>query len=102
MDKCKLQPEVNTWDTLLTKDGIRPQPEKLKAIVDMPNPNNQSSFLGMVTYYDRFTPGLASKCANLNELLHKDAKQQWNQEHFEYLQAIKASMTSTEALAHSL
>ena len=51
--------------------------EKLKAIVNMPNPNNQKellSFLGMMTYYDWFIPGLASNCANLNNLLHKDAK----------------------------
>ena len=27
----------------------------------------------MVNYYDKFTPGLALKCANLNDLLHKDA-----------------------------
>ena len=69
----------------------------------MPNPNNQKelrSFLGMVNYYDRFTPGLASKCANLNDLLHKEAAWQWDKHHAASVQEIKTALTSTEALAH--
>ena len=104
MNKCKFfQPEVQYLGHMIDKDRIRPQPEKLKAFVEMPNPNNQKellSFLGMVNYYDRFTPGLASKCANLNDLLHKEAAWQWDKHHAASVQEIKTALTSTEALAH--
>ena len=101
MNKCKFfQPEVHYLGHIIDKDGIRPQLEKLKGILEMLNPNNQKelrSFLGMVNYYDRFTLGLASKCANLNDLLHKEAVWQWDKHHAAAVQEIK---TATEALAH--
>ena len=104
MNKCKFfQPELRYLGHIIDKDRIRPQPEKLKAILEMSNPNNQKelrSFLGMVNYYDRFTPGLASKCANLNDLLHKEAVWQWDKHHAAAVQEIKTALTSTEALAH--
>ena len=103
-EKCKFfQSQVQYLGHIIDKDGIRPVPEKIKAIVDMPEPNNPKelrSFLGMVNYYDRFTPGLASKCACLNDLLHKDAKWKWTKLHSQAVNAIKLSLTSTESLSH--
>ena len=104
MEKCKFfQSEIQYLGHVIDKDGIRPLAEKLRAIVEMPNPTNQKelrSFLGMVKYYDKFTPDLASKCTNLNDLLHQDAKWQWSHQHSEAVQMIKSSLTSTEALTH--
>ena len=43
----------------IDNEDIWPVSEKIKAIVDMPKLNNSKelhSFLGMVNYYDRFTP----------------------------------------------
>ena len=67
-EKCKFfQSQVQYLGHNTDKEGIRPvPPEKIKAIVDMPKPKNPKelcSFLGMANYFDRFTPGLASKCA---------------------------------------
>ena len=77
-EKCKFfQSQFQYLGHIIDKEGIRPVPEKIKAIIDMPKPKNPKElhfFLGMVNYSDRFTPGLASKCACLNDLLHKDAK----------------------------
>ena len=73
MKKCKFfQSEIQYLGHVIDKDRIRHLPEKLRAIVEMPNPTNQKelcSFLSMVKYYDKFTPNLASKC----DLLHQDA-----------------------------
>ena len=74
------QSQVQYLGHIIDKQGVWPVPEKIKAIVDMTKPNNPKelcSFLGMVNYYDCFTPSLASKCACLNDLLHKDAKWKW-------------------------
>jgi len=95
--------QVQNLGHIIDKEGIRPVPEKIKATVDMPKPNNPKelrSFLGMVNYYDRFTPGLASKCACLNDLLHKDAKWKWTNKHSQAMNSIKASLTSTDSLSH--
>ena len=69
----------------------------------MPKPNNPKglrSFLGMVNYCDCCTPGLASKCACLNDLLHKDAKWKWTKKHSQAVDTIKKSLTFTESLNH--
>ena len=98
-----MQSQVQYLGHIIDKDGIRPVPEKIKAIVDMPeynNPKELRSFLGMVNYYDHFTPGLASKCACLNDLPHKDAKWKWTKLHSQGLNAMKLSLTSTESLSH--
>ena len=104
MEKCEFfQAEVRYLGHIIDKSGIRPQPDKLKAIVDMPfpqNPKELRSFLGMVNYYDKFTPGLASKCAILNDLLHKDAKWKWSERHLKAVEVIKTALTSTETLTH--
>lgn len=64
------------------------------------NPKELHSFLGMVNYYDKFTPGLASKCAILNDLLHKDTKWNWSKQHSQAVKVIKTALTSPETLTH--
>ena len=56
----------------------------------------------MVKYYDKFTPGLASKCAVLNDLLCKDAKWKWSKQHSKAVEVIKTALTSTETLTQEL
>ena len=104
-EKCKFfQSQVQYLGHIIDKEGIHPVPEKIQAIVDMPKPSNHKklrSFLGMVNYYDRFAPGLASKCVCLNDLLHKDAKLNWTKKHSQAVNATKESLTSTESLSHA-
>jgi len=69
----------------------------------MPYPKNVAelrSFLGMVNYYDRFTPGLATRCAVLNDLLHKNSTWCWTREHSQAVDAIKEALTSSTTLSH--
>ena len=83
---------------ILDKDAC-PHPDKVKAITAMPDPQNQSelkSFLGMVQYYDRFIPGLATDCAVLNNLLQKHSKWTWKPKHAKAVEAVKTSLTSAD------
>ena len=69
------QDSITYLGHIVDKEGVRPHPDKIKAIAKMPEPKNQAelcSFLGMVDYYDRFVPGLATTCAPLNSLLQKN------------------------------
>ena len=104
LEKCQFfQDSVTYLGHILDREGIRPHPDKIKAITAMPEPQNQSelrSFLGMVQYYDRFIPGLATNCAVLYDLLQKNSKWKWTTEHTKAIEVVKASLTSTDTLTH--
>ena len=56
-----------------TSDGLKPDPEKVTAITDMPPPDSVQSlqrYLGMVNYFDKFIPNLNEVAAPLRELTH--------------------------------
>ena len=102
--KCAfLQTSVAYLRHLINKDGIRPQVDKVEAIQKMLMPNNPKelrSFLGMINYYDRFLPGLATKCACLNDLLHKDKEWHWTDKHSEAVEVVKETLSSVDTLTH--
>ena len=59
-------------------DGVRPDPAKVKAIVQMSVPTNVQEvrqFRGMVNYIGMFIPNLATMMKPINDLLKKDV--QW-------------------------
>ena len=57
--------------------GLHTLPSKVEAILKAPDPENLQqlrSFLGLLNYYGKFIPNLASIVHPLNQLLQKDAK----------------------------
>ena len=62
-DKCKFKVnEVGYVGHLLTAEGLKPDPEKVRAIVEMKIPENVKDlqqFLGMVRYLSKFVPRLS-------------------------------------------
>ena len=60
------------------KEGILPCKEKLRAIADAPVPTNVAevqSFIGLVTYYNRFVPEFSEILSPLYEVLKKNVKE---------------------------
>ena len=76
---------------IITPDGLKPNPEKVKAVKSFKPPANQDdlrAFLGLVNYYRSFIPHMAERQHPLNKLLGKGTKYNWSpqcQEAFEYL-----------------
>jgi len=68
--KCKFAcGEIKYLGHLITEEGIRPNPEKVRAIKEMPWPDSaekMSSFLGLVSYYRAFI----ENCSTISEPLH--------------------------------
>ena len=56
---------------VVSTDGCRPDPEKIRAIVEMPapkDPKQLESFLGMISYYSSFVPEMHSMRGPLDDL----------------------------------
>ena len=74
--KCIFRSNQITYlGQLLTSEGIKADPRKVSAILDIPAPENKSDlqrFLGMVTYLGKFVPNLSEVSAPLRVLLEKD------------------------------
>ncbi|CAB4010839.1 Hypothetical predicted protein [Paramuricea clavata] len=83
--KCKIRVrEVSYIGHTLTSEGIKPDKEKVKAILLMPEPSTKQElqwFIGMVQKVAKFIPYLSEKLAPLRSLLKKNAAWQWNAEH---------------------
>lgn len=82
--KCKFF--VDTIDFLghvISSTGIKPNPEKTKAVLNAPPPNNLKelqAYLGLINFYGKFIPNISTKLYPLYELLRKDNKFNWTQE----------------------
>ena len=67
----------------LDADSIHCTKDKLEAIMNMRAPENVTelrSFLGLITYYQKFIPNLSSMFQPLHELLQKDVTWEWTAE----------------------
>ncbi|KAK2706792.1 hypothetical protein QYM36_014732 [Artemia franciscana] len=68
---------------LITADGIKPDPSKVQAIIEMPHPSNKdklATFLGMTNFLSKYIPNLSSLSYPLGEL-GKQTAFEWNNEH---------------------
>ena len=86
---------------LLSNTGVHPDPEKIKAITQMPQPADVKSlqrFLGMVNYLSKFIQLQSTLTATLRELLHKDVEFRWEENHTKAFNAIKTAVANITAL----
>ncbi|UYV72607.1 K02A2.6-like, partial [Cordylochernes scorpioides] len=82
-DKCKFQlQEVQFLGHIVTTEGIKIDPEKVRAIGEIKSPSNKQELqrlLGMIQYLSRFIPNLAEKTKNMRLLLKKDTPWLWDE-----------------------
>ena len=101
-DKCKFKvKEVGYVGHLLTAEGLKPDPEKVRAIVEMQTPKNVKDlqrFLGMVRYLSKFVPRLSELALPLQHLLHADVPWTWDSVHQRAFDNLKDAIGSTPAL----
>ena len=101
---CRIrQEEVPYVGHVLSKEGLRPDPEKIRAVLEMQPPQNAKelkSSLGFIQYLAKFTPNMASESAPLRELLEKQVAWHWNQEQETSFQKLKQMVSSTPVLGY--
>ena len=68
-EKCVFRrPEIEYLGEVVTQDGVKPDPNKIQAITEMPTPRDVLELqhvLGMVTYLGRFIPNMSVRTAAL-------------------------------------
>lgn len=81
--KCKFkQKEVKYLGNILGAQGIRVDKDRIKAIVEMKEPNTLKEllrFLGMINYVSKFIPNVAEITAPLRELNKKGLNFVWTE-----------------------
>jgi transposase InsO family protein len=96
-DKCLfLKSSLKYIGYVFSQSGVKPDPEKVKAIRQAPAPSNVSeirSFMGMVTFCARFIPNLATISAPLMKLTHKNANWNWSPTEEKAFQDIKSALS---------
>jgi hypothetical protein len=93
--------EVIYMGNKITSEGIKPDPAKVEAIKNMPEPTDKTAVqrvLGMVKYLDKYIPHASEICKPLRDLLKKENKWSWQNEHREAMKQVKAALMSDEAL----
>ena len=66
----------------IDKNGIRPLPQKMDAVMQAKSPTNVTelkSYLGLLNYYGKFLPNLATTQHPLHDLLQEDRPWKWTE-----------------------
>ena len=103
-DKCEFfKTGLSYLGHVVTGEGVKPDPEKVKALTSFPTPKNTSdvkSFLGLAGYYRKFIPQFSKIAKPLNDLLKKNQKWQWGTEHIESFHLLQAALTHEPVLQY--
>ena len=94
---------MNFAGHIVSGDGVRPHPDRVKAIADFPVPKDVKdvrSFLGMANQLGRFLPDLAQASAELRTLLKKDRAFHWLPEHQASFEVTKGLLMSPALVKH--
>ena len=104
-DKCVLaKAEVEFLGHALSCNGVAPTLSKIEAINAFPTPTSIKSlqeFIGMVTYYHRFLPGIAHTLTPLHDALkgNKKKKLQWTPDMQNAFEQAKAAISRATLLS---
>ncbi|CAI7864644.1 unnamed protein product, partial [Closterium sp. NIES-53] len=94
--KCEfLKQELEFLGHVISRNGIKIDPEKIKAIKEWKSPTKVlQSFLGFVNYVRRFIPNMVGITGPLANLLHKDINFVWGEEPEATFQELKNFLIS--------
>ncbi len=104
LSKCAfMQSSVSYLGHVISQKGLQPLPNKVQAIQGAPIPSNihqLKSYLGLLTYYNRFLPNMSSTLAPLYLLLRKGQPWSWGKEQQSAFDQSKTSLSASSFLTH--
>ena len=102
-NKCSLfQTRVKFLGSIISVDGIEPDPEKAQAVAEWPRPRNLTevrSFVALASYYRRHIQSFAEIARPLHELTKKHARFEWGPRQEDSFLSLKHSLVNAPVLA---
>ncbi|GBM64254.1 Retrovirus-related Pol polyprotein from transposon 297 [Araneus ventricosus] len=102
--KCRFfQREVAYLGHVISEEGVKTDPEKIKAVVDWPRSDkihDLRSFLGLCTYYRRFVKNFSTIARPLHKLTEAKSNFNWTDECEKYFNSLKQALTSYPILTY--
>jgi hypothetical protein len=104
VQKCRFaRTEVEYLGHIVSHEGVKADPKKLKAVKLFPVPKNLNelrAFLGLVNYYRRFIDQFADKVHALIQLTKSKVAWKWGTEEQTCFESIKEMLCSAPVLAY--
>jgi hypothetical protein len=94
--------EIPVLGDLVGINGVRPDPEKIKTIVEWPTPLNVKDvrkFLGLTAYLHKHSKNFAGLARPLSQMLRKEVEWSWTNECQEAFVSLKRSLVEAPILA---
>ena len=95
--------EVKYHGHVLTASGVKPDPEKVTAITNMPRPKDKTEIkrlLGMITYLGKFIPNLSEIAEPLRNLTKENVTYIWSDYHDKSFKNLKEIITNSPCLQY--
>ncbi len=103
-EKCNFfETEVKFLRHVLTPEGVLPDPENVKKILQWPEPKNVTDVRGLLSmgnYYRRFIRGYSEKVQHLVQLTKKETAFKWDPECKKAMQTLKEVLVGPDILAY--
>ena len=97
------QPQVKFMGHVLSNEGLKPDPDKVRAVTDMPKPTSKKetlSLLGFINYLARFLPRMSEVAQPIRELTIANARFIWSPQHDRAFDEVKTLVVSHPVLKH--
>ena len=102
--KCDIKKDsIKFFGNILSTAGMKPDVNKVKAIIDMKPPQNKGevrSLIGMITFLNRYIPNASSLLEPLRSLIKKDIHFKWTEDHDKILRKVKETVASCHTLSY--
>ncbi|XP_061704165.1 uncharacterized protein K02A2.6-like [Cydia pomonella] len=103
-DKCEFFADsINYLGHVISRAGVHTCPDKIKAIIKTPAPQNVSelrAFIGLIMYYGKFVRNISTILTPLYNLLKAGVNFVWSNECQAAFDSVKKAMSSSEVLVH--
>jgi len=104
LEKCEFDVNETTFlGYVISKDGLKMDEEKVKAVLDWPEPRNVKevqSFIGLCNYYRLFIKNFAKIANPLHKLTRKNVKYIWGEKEQKAFDKLKKLFTSAPILKY--
>ena len=103
-EKSKIcRQQVRYVGHVITSEGVKPDPDRVQAIIDMPDPTDKQGvqrFMGMIGYVQKFIPNLSEIAKPIRILLSKNTAWHWDTEQINAYNKLKLLLKTAPVLAY--